>query len=253
MSIFKQISSATLSIITLMSVASPIVAAVELPKPPENKVGDRVFCTQIGGISDKIGAEIEKKKGEHKAKHTEIEIKKDAKVAEWSKKLSDNRTKWDTARSTEFAKLNELAKTDAQKAAVEKFISTMKAAIELRRSSNDSANMTFKEAVKAATGTQSSNTEASAAQFKAAVEAAKAKAQAACTAGTEIKTVKDQLKADMEAARKAFKEARTPDTKIGETVKQLQATRKASVDANDKAFKATAEAAKAALKTALGE
>lgn len=202
-------------------------------------------------------AQFSKKMAERKAKVAEQRAKTASSIGtkqgNGSGALDSNRSDWDANHAKQYAALDARATTDAQKAAVASFKTTMDAAVTTRRSAIDGAVSTFRTGLSSLVTSRQSSADTAMATYETAVNAAIAKANTDCTAGVDGKTVRDTLTTSIKAARDAFQASRKPDTDLSGTGAQaLNAARKASVDKAVADFRATAEAARATLKTAFG-
>ena len=89
------------------------------------------------------------------------------------------------------------------------------------------------------------------ATFKSTVNAALTKAQADCAANVDPKTVKDTFNKSVSDARKVLQDARK-SAEMASGLATLKQTRDTAIKAAEQAFKTATDAARAALKLALG-
>lgn len=213
-----------------------------------------LFCKSFDSLVNKTSTEVNKRGGSSKNEWQKRAGNIDTKRSDWAAKVAAARAEAAKKRDANFAKLDALATTDEQKAAVAAYKTAVLAAVATRQTAYDANFAAYFQAVDALLGTQKTNSSGDVDAFKASVAAAVAKAQTSCTAGGSADSIKTQLSADLKAARDTFKGNRTGDKA---TIKaQLQALKNTRKEANKKAtetFKATIQAARTELKTAFGE
>lgn len=208
------------------------------------------FCTKLTTATEKISTELNKKKDELEKKKAEKSEKLKESQNEWSKKLAEFRSKEDSTRTENFAKLDELAKTDQQKAAVATYKQTILAAVAARRAGHDANQQTFIDAVKSLVNSNKQDVDSDKTAFANAVNTAIAKAKASCAAGTPANEVKTKLQSDLKAAREKFKAERKDDETMKGKIKALNETRREADKKVNETFKAATEKAREALKLA---
>lgn len=213
--------------------------------------------TTACALFDKRSDSLEQRAAEKKAELSKKEEEQRSKLAksreERTSKLEDTRENGEAARNEQYAKLLGKATTDAQKQAVTTYQNTMTAAIKTRQAAVDAAIAAFRAGVDAALAANKKAVDAAVKKFAAAVTAAESKAKADCAAGTDPKTVKEQLKTSIEAARTQLEADRKAIAPLQDQINTLAKTRKTAVDKAFADFKKTADAAKAALKAAFAK
>lgn len=182
---------------------------------------------------------------------------------EKDKKLDERRDDHDENKTLRYAKLEENAKTDAQKAAVAKFKTTMESAINTRRTAIDLAVSTYRKDVDTIiakyplTNTASST----ASSLEAAAKDAIANAKTACNAtSTDQQVILKNFQASLEKLKNDYKSAAisaadSQAASLSAMKTELKAAaekRDASIKSAKEAFKTVYTAAKAELRLAFG-
>ena len=203
------------------------------------------ICTRISDLASKA----EQKTGQIKTPGERF--------ANWQEKATENdaklaalRAQWSANRDAQFAKLNERATTDAQKAAVAEFEATTEAAISTRLAAVDAAIAIFRAGVKNLITTREQGVGDDRTAFEAAIKAAFDQAQTDCKNNVAPATVRTTLKTALAAARSKFKLDKQDVPKVGGDIQALITARKTAVDAAMATFKSTMEAARVTLKKA---
>ncbi len=207
------------------------------------------FCATLDKRATEVNSKIDDKKEKLDIRQHDRLNKKSADRSERDTKLEMHRDGWDDHRGERITKLEAKATTDAQKAAVAQFNTTMTAAINARRSAIDTAISTFRTGVDSITGTRVSAVDTAIATFKTARQSALEKAKTDCAAGVDSKTAKATFEASMKAALNTFKAAKTAVIKKND-VTVLSQARKAAIEKAVADFKVTMDAAQATLKLA---
>jgi hypothetical protein len=169
---------------------------------------------------------------------------------EW---LGEKRGTQDERRSALYTKLDERADTDAEKAAVAEFKSTIDAAVVVRRSAVDKAISDFRSAVDSLVGSKKDGVSSAYTEFKSAADAAIAKAKSDCAGDVDPSTVRSTFNAAMKAAREGLKDDRSTIDKVRDDIQTLAETRKKSVEAALATFKTAVETAKEKLQGVMGK
>ncbi len=210
-----------------------------------NGQGGGNICTRISDLTSKAEQRMSQIKtpGERFANWQEKATENDAKLAAL-------RAQWSANRDAQFAKLNEKASTDAQKAAVAEFKATTKAAISTRQTAVDAAIATFRAGVKNLITTRQQGISDDRTAFEAAIKAAFSQAQTDCNNNIAPTTVRNTLRTALAAARSKFKLDKQGVPKVGSDIQALITARKTAVDAALATFKTTMEQARVELKKA---
>jgi hypothetical protein len=232
-----------------VSLSASMVTAIDKPAAQSSTARTSEFCTNlpatISRVNSNMGSLQSKLDTAWNNRNTQIS----SNDAKWDQALAADQAKWAAQRQTQFSELQAKATTDAQKAAVQTYITTLTNAISTRESANAAARTTFRDGLTNLLTTQRSNITSQVATFTDAVNAAEAAAQSACASDASPRTT---FISAMKSARQAFETDRKGDSSLGTQVKALAATRDAAIKANNTAFKNTATAAATALKAAFG-
>ncbi len=140
------------------------------------------------------------------------------------------------------------ATTDAEKAAVETFITTMTNAEKARIASVDAAVATYRSGVDAIIAGKTDAGSVAYGTFKTSVESAIATAKTACAVtGADDKAIASAFKTSVQTATKTLKASTADMTAIKASVKALADTRKTAVDTAQEAFKTAVDTARTEL------
>lgn len=230
-------------------IASSLAIAIIISSMPAQAIGEAAFCKGLTASASKISSGINSAREKVRTAQTEQAGKLKDLQAKWDTEVNENREKWDTKRQEQFTKLNGLAKTDEQKAAVTTYQQAITAAVTARRTANDAARADFRKGVESIVATKKTNTDAQLAIFNSAVSTAITTAEAACTADNpNVSAIRATLQNSIKSARETYTNARKADTTVGNQIKLLAQTRNDAIKANDAAFKKATEAARTELK-----
>lgn len=213
--------------------------------------GERLnFCTAIDQLTGKVGGAISERELKYQEKRAERRIKLDERFVDRDVKRSEHRSAWDTRRDEWQVKLSERATSDAQKAAVTKFIADIDAAIALRRSAVDSAVSAFRTGVDTAVKDRQGTVDSLVTVFKTETDAALAKAKADCAAQVAPKAVREAFVLSMKAAREKLRAGVKALENRKDTLKPLADARKTAIESAVAHFKVSASKAREELRAA---
>lgn len=257
MKILFKIKKFTIALLFLPTLVLPVGVYAETSVTPRVNSSplintDKGICTRLGDLQTKASNSIGERTDKVDSGRTTRENDLTARRNNVDKQLGLDREKWGGERQEQFAKLEARAKTDAQKAAVATFETTIKNAIATRQAAVDAAISAYRSGVNSLIATRQAAVDAAITKFKSAVSAAFAKAQSDCSSGVDPRIVKTNLQAALKAAREQLKLDIQKATNTQGQLKTLAATRKAAVQSAISTFEATAKAAVAALKAAFG-
>ncbi len=237
---------------TLQKLKDEAKAALEAQKEAAKSAAEQKKldqqCSRFTG--DKLFSGLDGKKNELETKRGERSSDLSTKRGEIDNERDAARSKADSERQQQYDTLMAKATTDAQKAAVEEFKTTVEQAVATRRSAQDAARQAYRDGVDAVLSGQKATIDAGLTDLQAAIESAIEKAKASCLAGTSVDEVKATLESDLKTARDTFKAARESNTGVSDQIKALEETRKAAVQAAVDEFKSTVAAAKTTLELA---
>lgn len=168
-------------------------------------------------------------------------------------KLAANRLKGDTNQEQQFAKLDDLAKTDAQKAAVEKFVAAVKAAIKIRQTAVDTAVKAFRAGADKAIEVRKTAVASVLDSYYKAVQTALEQAKADCAKGTNAAIVRTNHINAIKAAKTKLQTERNALDKAKTTIEGLAATRKAAIAKAVDDFQAAVRAARTEMQKAFAK
>src|SRR3989344_2152650 len=213
----------------------------------------KAFCTRFIENASQISARLDERSGKIDERQDNRLKRLEEKRTKRDQLLEGKRDGGDERRVQMYAKLLEKADTDAEKAAVEKFKTTVEAAIKTRRTAVDAAITSFRTSVENTVSGRQSGIDSVKKKFTSATNAALAEAKASCEKGTDAKTVREEFLSDMQAAREALQSDRQASDKVVGQVKALAKTRQTSLEKAFTDFRTTLEAAQKELKAAFGE
>jgi chromosome segregation ATPase len=188
-------------------------STLENQKPPratstKQNSGEISFCVRLEKGLPEIKNKLGEKKQELAEKKQEQVKKLQEKSQENAKKLEEFRGKADDRREIRYDKLDQMAKTDAQKQAVAEFRTTVEAAIKTRKTAVDAAIQTFQQEMEKLAKQRQTDSEKIMEQLKSAMDKAMAQAKADCAAGMDPKTAKTNFEAAVKSAQKAFEDGK---------------------------------------------
>jgi hypothetical protein len=164
-------------------------------------------------------------------------------------KRTDHRETKEENFSERYAKLDEMATTDAQKAAVAQFKTSINQAISARTTAINTAVTSFRNGIDQIRTSRKTMADSLIATLKSTKDAAFAKAQSDCASNVDPKTAKATFEASVTAAHNAFVAGRKAlDAKSD--INTLTEARKSALQAALNTFKTNVEAARTQLKTA---
>lgn len=232
--------------------ASPVsVAAIErsgttAPSKPKTN------CQVLDQVSTNLQNQLSARKAKVDSKRTEVSKKVGNTTENRVAELSTKRAEWDSQRQKNFDILRDKANTDAQKEAVEDYITVMMQAIQARRTANDAVLSTYRSEIESFKKIASQSVEANVSTSSAGVSQAIATARAACESGQSIDTVKQNLDAALLVGRMQAKDNRTT-TLNSEQLKASKQKRDDALKANIATFNQTTKEARVALKKAFSD
>lgn len=242
----KQITVA-LAILGLL--ASPLfVSAVQ--RPVKSSSG---FCSTAANVRTQLNTKLGQLETKRGQKRTEISdrLKQRHDQREVDKQTSRNQAKSKFEKN--LTRIEDLATTDAQKAAVAAFKAAIEQALATRKAAVDAAMQTFRTSQSALVTQRQDAIKSATMAYKDAVATATAKAQSDCAAGIDAATVRSTFVASIKAAKDKFQSEVTALDKIGQQVKDLTKTRNDAVKAANQVFKTAMEQARDTLKAAFPE
>lgn len=211
------------------------------------------ICTAINARLDLVDSRFNEVRGSIRAHRDERRAGLDEKRDERAARVDARADASDSRRLGLYSRLEALADTDGERAAVAAFIKAVDDAVKTRRAAADNANADFRAAVSGAVDARRAAEESAVTAFRTAMSEAVLKAQQGCRAEDGGEEIRTQFQADVDAARQTFKDARRAVATVGETVRVAAEMRNAAIQNAMAAFKASLEQARADLKAAFGD
>lgn len=209
------------------------------------------FCTRLTSLQAVMDSRMSTRMSDLTTHQTQVLADIQTRRSSIDDQLSADRSQWAADRQKEFAALQDNATTDAQKAAVQTFITGLTNAIATREAAVDAAKKSFRNGVDAdITAHQKAMMDAITA-FQDAKMAAFQKAQSDCSSGVAPATARATFKAAMQTAAQALQTNHQNVDKLGPQISALAKTRNTAVQTALTNFKNTAEQLRTALKAAL--
>lgn len=164
---------------------------------------------------------------------------------------SDRRARLEAKKAEKITKLGDKATTDAQKAAIAVFKTSIDTAIETRKNAVDTAVKNYRDTVSKALGDSKNELESFIKGYKDTMSVALAKAKTDCANGIDSKVVANNFTQTKKDAQAVLKKNREDKTGMSDIVKAAAETRKQAIDKTQTDFKNSMENAKTILKTAM--
>lgn len=206
------------------------------------------FCVMIDRRSGNFDAKINEAVQKLQTRRVDHLAQKNTKRAERDIRKSSHRDQVNGRHGARFAKLDDKAVTEEQKAAVVEFKASVNNAIDTRRTAIDSVIQDFRSEMDSLNTAQKSKIDAAVTDFNTARKAAITKAKASCASGVADAVVKSTFDSDMQAAKDAFKMAKGSLEK--KDVETIISARKNAIDVAITNFKNAMTAAQDKLKQA---
>jgi len=243
-----------LVLVLLAGLAWPgTVAAVQLGgigqpgiNPNGKGIGGGNFCAKVNNIKidQQIADKVSRLQSNYQDRLTAITQKR----TNQENKLKEKRDQWGANRDKRYTRLNNLATTPEEKAAVEKFIAVIESAVKARRTAVDAAITTFKRGVDAAIAARRSGVITATDNYYRAVKAALDKAKTDCSKTEADSTaIRDAFVQTLKTAKTKLQTEKTAVDKLGEKIAALTTTKTTAITKAVDDFKAAVEAARVEL------
>lgn len=206
-----------------------------------------MFCSRINQGAPAFNSRLDEQRKRLDDKRADREKKLSERRNERTEKREDKRDEGMERRDGQFAKLRARAQTDAQKQAVETFITTVTNAISIRKTAVDSAIAAFRSGVDLAISARKTAMDSAISVFQTSMKVALDKAKQDCAAGVDPATVKQTYRTSVESARKAFEESRKSIEKLHSSIEPLIKTRNDAIQKAIQDFRSTTEVARTEL------
>jgi hypothetical protein len=207
-------------------------------------------CTNIGARLGGIETRLLDVRTRLDARHNDREQTLEKRRSDRASDVSVIRDNAEARRVQASARLEALADTDAERAAIVEFQADVRAAVEARQAAYAAANAAFRQGVDASATSRRTQAESSVSTFRAAIKAAIEKARTDCAAGKDVATIRADFAAAVKAAKDRFAASRTSMDRVGAQARALAETRKAAHVKAMADFRAAMEAARVDLKAA---
>lgn len=251
MKIHFKITKGLTATILMVSLMAPGLVFAETSASSEGKrpAPKNVFCTRLTSNESSMKNQLLKNFGQLSERKQERVQTFKANRDDRKEKFVELRNIAKDARTEAQKKLSKIAKTDAQKVAVQNFQTQAKAAMDVRHTAIDAAMLAFRTALdKEAENrntilTQAHNT------YKTTVQTAVVKSKTDCTAGKDVVTVKAELTTALKSAKDALQTARQQLAQSKTAIETITKTRNEAVKKAAEEFRATMEKLRAELKS----
>jgi hypothetical protein len=231
--------------------ASMAAAVLMLSGPlPGSALAAADFCSQLGDYKAKISGALDSRSQKWVTARKARDLKLDQTRERWASTVGKARDNWSASRQSNFKKLEEKADTDAEKAAVKAYETSVTNAITVRQAAHDQSRTTFMAAVDNIVSTQRTNLDTQLNSFTADVDVAFTTAQEQCDAGKAGATVHSGLVSDLKDARAAFQNGRKTDSGFAAQIQQLNLARIQANHTADQSFLKATRDARQALRSA---
>lgn len=248
---FKIMKSLSIAIFAIMLIAPSLVfAETSASQGDERPAPKNAFCARLTSNALSIQNQLSEKYGQlTERKQKRVQTFK-ANREDRKEKFTELRDKAKDTRAQAQDRLSKIAKTEAQKQAVQNFQTKAKTAMETRHTAVDAAMLAFRTALdKEAENRNTILTEAHN-PYKTAVQTAITNAKADCATGKETGTIKTELNTALKSAKDALQTARQQLTQSKTAVEVIVKTRNEAVKKAADEFRSTMEKLRAELKTA---
>jgi hypothetical protein len=223
--------------------------APQTPRP--EKKTEKQNCTQFANGLNKLNSKAGEKSKAVDATHKDRQDNVVKKSQERTTEIDKTRSASDVKREEAKTELLSKATTPEQKAAVEKYSASLKAAILVRRQAVDVARAQFQTDLDALIGNNGTAQKEAYAAYLATLESAFSTALADCEAGKDLNTVREAHKNTVKTAREAFKKANEGKKDNKAAIAKILDARKKAVGEAKSAFQKTMDAARTELKSVL--
>jgi len=207
------------------------------------------FCTSVDQSAGTLQKNIGEKETQYSTKEAQQQSALDNKLAKLDTDRQNSRFTWDNSRDKVYALLSERAETDAEKAALLKFKSTIDAAVETRRVSVDKAALNFKTKVDQLVEDRKNAVASATLDFKTEASTALITAKTNCAGGMAQADARALYLNSLTTANESLKE-KLAQVKDNGQLRTLVAAQQAGIAQATKEFKATVLKAEETLKKA---
>lgn len=208
------------------------------------------FCTNLTTTASKLTTNLSNVVSKATAAWSKQNSNLTANWQHVDQKVASFRSTNDQSRQANFTKLNSLAKTATQTAAVTTYENTITTAVSTLRTAYDNARATYRSSVMGAVTARQSTVDGQITTFQNNVNGIISTYQADCSAGTNTSNLHASFISSMQSARLTFMSLRKSDTTINSTIQQYIVTRNNAFNVAKQNFTTTANAATQTLQKA---
>jgi hypothetical protein len=242
------------AILSVMMAGSFLMPSFSVLAATEGELRTKnLFCNNIDIIKNRFDQSAEnvyKNLKERRDKRIEnlrgYQAKRDTEI-------TTDRNRHNQERERGYQKLEGLADTDEERAAVATFEKTLDAAVTTNRTAIDTAIKTSRDGLDQAIANHTNGAEKAAQDFRSKTDAAFKQAASDCTKNVSLDTIRQHLKSVLTEARKTFVATIEDIAAFRSIQEDLRNTRNASLKSAEETFEKTADQARADLKKAFGE
>jgi hypothetical protein len=206
-------------------------------------------CTQISAQADQIQAKLTEMLSTLTQKRTDMDAKMKQQIETKLSELNQKRATIDSEKTINWEKLRANAKTDEQKAAVEKFILAVQGAIQAKRTATDNVISSFRASLLTERTDRKTENDAALTTYKNAITSLVSQAKTDCTTG-DAKTIRENFRTGIKSARDTFQASRKTTEKFQAEVTPIKEAKKDELQTIINTFKSSIEAAKSELRLA---
>ena len=197
-------------------------------------------CQMISNQAEQIKARLTERISQMTQKRTETE-------AQIQKRIAQNSVQMD--KSPDWTRLRAAAKTDEQKAAVEKFVTAIQNAIQVRNEAHQKIANEYRAAVQTANNARKSEVDSQITAYKDQLATIGSQIKADCAAGKDAGEIRGYLKTELQKTRNTFQTRTRTAEQFKNELTPIKDAKKAEFQTALETFKASIEAAKAELRT----
>jgi len=205
------------------------------------------FCSQI----DKVLVSVDARGSTSGVKRTEALDNRSEKREDKRSDIDIRRAENEVKRNNQFEELAKRVTTDAQKAALEAFRTSMTAALAERKKTVDAILLAHTTEVDTVMAARKAGADKALVTLKADIETAKTQAKSDCANNVAGDTVRTNLKNAIQQAQEKFRDTLKSLEKVKDVSQASREARKQELQKAEDTFKKSVELAKNNLKTAL--
>jgi DNA repair exonuclease SbcCD ATPase subunit len=210
-------------------------------------------CAQLTNQVEKIQNQFAEKISQFSQKRTEMEAKIQQQIAARISEITQKRGAIDETKTLNWEKLRASAKTDEQKAAIEKFILAIQNAIEIKRAATEKILFDFRAELQTEKNKRETENNAALTTYKNTLATLVSQLKSDCADGKDAKTIRETFRAEIKNAREIFQTERKQAEKFRADISPLREAKKAELKAVIDTFRNSVEEAKTELRAVFAE